>query len=269
MSSFEEVIDNQGFKAKTSEEKMNIARRFTHEVGELIMKGEDVIGEGAKWAWEELEDGAPGVALRLKHVASVIGGYIGDVIEYGADKVPDFVKDEYREFLSSTTAEERKFWEYAVSLGAAGVLKKLGSGLEKIHKLGKIDGTNGGEVKIDPSDISKQDKVDHNVGVYTTRLTKGKITEYLVENQFDSVEELVRDLNKIGLEIKGKSPDGRFMEFKDKTGKVRLKIHPSDKITKYNHIHIYDKKGNPLNVRLEIVTKTDPSAHIPLKKIKS
>lgn len=45
-----------------------------------------------------------------------------------------------------------------------------------------------------------------------------------------------------------------------------MKIDPSDKVTKYDHVHIFDESGNPLDVNLNVVDRKSPDAHIPYKK---
>ena len=77
--------------------------------------------------------------------------------------------------------------------------------------------------------------------------------------------ELIADLEKAGLKIKGQSPDGRFMEFVDDVGRVRAKIHPPDKVTPMHHLHLYDEAGNSLDVTLHPVLPTSPAAHIPVR----
>ena len=51
----------------------------------------------------------------------------------------------------------------------------------------------------------------------------------------------------------------------DRFDNIRIKIHPPDKVTKYDHLHIYDKKGNSLDKNLQIVERTTSEAHIPIK----
>jgi len=58
-------------------------------------------------------------------------------------------------------------------------------------------------------------------------------------------------------------PDGRFLDFQDRFGNTRIKIHPPDKTTPYDHLHAYDRMGNPLNKHLEIVGRRSIEAHIP------
>ncbi len=96
-------------------------------------------------------------------------------------------------------------------------------------------------------------------------LTKGKILNYL--SKVDSIpkEQLVSDLHSIGLSLKGQSPGGKFMEFIDHNGNVRVKIHPPDKITKYQHIHLYDKFGNSLDSNLSKVSRKDVVSHIKIE----
>ena len=48
-----------------------------------------------------------------------------------------------------------------------------------------------------------------------------------------------------------------------KGDKYRVKIDPPDKKTPYKHIHIYDKYGNLLDIKGNIVSRKDPAGHIP------
>ena len=96
-------------------------------------------------------------------------------------------------------------------------------------------------------------------------LQKKEIKNYLANANLKK-DKLVKDLEQLGLKKKG-SKDGRFMEFKDKKGRVRAKIHPPDgpkspKGTKYDHLHIYDKKGRPRDSSLKVGEKTSPDVHI-------
>ena len=75
---------------------------------------------------------------------------------------------------------------------------------------------------------------------------------------------MVGDMESIGLKLKGKSPDGSFMEFVDRHGNVRAKIHPPDKVTTNEHLHIYDRSESPLDVNLNPVPPRDPVAHIEI-----
>ena len=76
---------------------------------------------------------------------------------------------------------------------------------------------------------------------------------------------VIKKLRDYGCQIKGCSPDGKFLEFVDREGRVRAKIHPSDKVTNYNHLHLYDKYGNSLNSNMKKVPKNSVDAHIKIK----
>ena len=94
---------------------------------------------------------------------------------------------------------------------------------------------------------------------------------YEIKNYLKSIEQvsrskLVSDMESIGLTIKGQSPDFRFMEFVDKRGIVRAKIHPPDKVTSYHHLHIYDRKQVPLDKNLEHANPRSPEAHIKISE---
>lgn len=57
-----------------------------------------------------------------------------------------------------------------------------------------------------------------------------------------------------------------FVHIKDVNGNIRMKIDPPDKVTKYDHVHLFDESGNPIDVNLNIVDRKSPDAHIPYKK---
>lgn len=45
-----------------------------------------------------------------------------------------------------------------------------------------------------------------------------------------------------------------------------MKIDHPDKVTKYDHVHIFYKNGNSLDINLKVVDRKSPNAHIPYKK---
>ena len=94
------------------------------------------------------------------------------------------------------------------------------------------------------------------------KLTKGDIVRYLSDLKTKKHAEISVALQTLGLQIKGQSPDGRFVEFVDKSGNVRAKLHPPDKVTPYSHLHIYDKDGNPLDKNLNQASPRSPDAHL-------
>ena len=57
-----------------------------------------------------------------------------------------------------------------------------------------------------------------------------------------------------------------FVTIKDETGVIRIKIHRPDGKTAYDHIHIYDQNGNPLDGNGIPGFYKDKDVHIPLKK---
>ena len=56
-----------------------------------------------------------------------------------------------------------------------------------------------------------------------------------------------------------------FVHVRDASGNIRMRIDPPDKTTKYNHVHLYDAKGNSLDINGNIVDYKSPSAHIQIK----
>jgi hypothetical protein len=99
-----------------------------------------------------------------------------------------------------------------------------------------------------------------------TRLTPEKLKKYLENVDKVPRETLTKDMETIGLRLKGKgSRDGRFMEFVDSQGNVRAKIHPPDLTTPTHHLHIYDRNGRSLNKALKVVSSQSRDAHIPVQ----
>lgn len=71
-------------------------------------------------------------------------------------------------------------------------------------------------------------------------------------------------------QLKSNLPDGwNFFEnngrihIKDTNKHFRVRIDPPDKVTNYKHMHIFDEKGNPLDINGNIVNEKNPKAHIP------
>ncbi|WP_019555600.1 hypothetical protein [Propionispira raffinosivorans] len=53
---------------------------------------------------------------------------------------------------------------------------------------------------------------------------------------------------------------------RDADGNIRMRIDPPDKVTNYDHVHLYDENGKPLDVNLNIIDRKNPDAHIPIAK---
>jgi Pre-toxin TG len=98
----------------------------------------------------------------------------------------------------------------------------------------------------------------------TARLNRTQIREYLSGVHNVSREQLIRNLESVGLKFKGSAESGKFMSFVDKRGNVRIKIHPSDRITQYEHMHIYNKNAQDLSADLSSVHYRSPEAHIEI-----
>ena len=53
------------------------------------------------------------------------------------------------------------------------------------------------------------------------------------------------------------------VHIKDANDNFRIRIDPPDKVTNYEHIHIFDENKNPLDIERNIVDKKSPDGHIP------
>lgn len=80
-----------------------------------------------------------------------------------------------------------------------------------------------------------------------------------------------KDINNMSLdELRNSIPkDWQIFEnngrvhIKDANGNFRVRIDPPDKITNYEHMHIFDENKNPLDIKGNIVDKKSPDGHIP------
>ncbi|MGX7420738.1 hypothetical protein ACWOFR_18350, partial [Carnobacterium gallinarum] len=82
------------------------------------------------------------------------------------------------------------------------------------------------------------------------------------------------EINNMSLdELRNSIPDdwqifennGR-VHIKDSFGTDRVKIDPPDKVTNYDHMHIFDADRNPLDINGNIINRKSPDAHIPWTK---
>ena len=87
---------------------------------------------------------------------------------------------------------------------------------------------------------------------------------YLTDKTPKDISEMTRK------QLKENTPeDWDFQEhngrihIKDDNGNYRVRVDVPDKHTPYNHIHILDENGNPLDANGNIVSPKDPAGHIP------
>lgn len=144
--------------------------------------------------------------------------------------------------------------------------QEVGADIEAgLELLFLVKGLTQGAVKLVGRSGRDGVKIVSNSKNLSAKLTRIKIKEYLSGISNQSRQDIIRHTESLGLKIKGQSPNGQFVEFVDSKGNVRVKIHPADKVTKYNHLHIYDSKLNPLDSNLEVVGSRTPDAHIRIQ----
>lgn len=114
---------------------------------------------------------------------------------------------------------------------------------------------------------SERDKLNDSKEV---DITKGGLKALL--NDLKNLPNMTRaDIARVikekmpSLQYKGGSPDGRFMQWKDSHGRTRIRIDPPDPETPFDHIHLYDSKGNSLDIDLNVKPMNSPDVHIPIK----
>lgn len=104
----------------------------------------------------------------------------------------------------------------------------------------------------------------HNAGC----LTPGAIRAFAQDLPNKSFGDIESQAKALGLTPKGPTSGpmfGKMLHFYDDKGRIRMRIDPPDKKTLYPHVHLYDSKGNSLDINLKTVDPTSPGAHIPIK----
>lgn len=96
-------------------------------------------------------------------------------------------------------------------------------------------------------------------------MVKSTIIEYLKKVKSVFRHQLIDDIQSLGLKLKGRSPSGKFMEFIDQHGQVRVKIHAPDQVTNYPHLHLYHQDGSSLDSHLRRMVRKSPDAHIEIQ----
>ncbi|MED2919572.1 S-layer protein [Bacillus thuringiensis] len=145
--------------------------------------------------------------------------------------------------------EKDKYKPSDYAIGVASVL--TGGTVKTVKTIGKVVGT--------VEDIEKKAK-NLEKAAKSTGKTIGKINTHNIPNMSKK-------------EILEKLPDGwkytdnnGFVHVRDGNGTIRMRIDPPDKVTKYDHVHLYDENKNPLDLNGNIVDAKSPDAHIPYKK---
>ncbi|PEC79401.1 N-acetylmuramoyl-L-alanine amidase family protein [Bacillus cereus] len=145
--------------------------------------------------------------------------------------------------------EKDKYKPSDYAFGVASVL--TGGTVKTVKTIGRVVGT--------VEDIEKKAK-NLEKAAKSTGKTIGKINTHNIPNMSKK-------------EILEKLPDGwkytdnnGFVHVRDGNGTIRMRIDPPDKVTKYDHVHLYDENKNPLDLNGNIVDAKSPDAHIPYKK---
>ncbi|WP_430606822.1 hypothetical protein IGJ55_003129 [Enterococcus sp. AZ170] len=101
-------------------------------------------------------------------------------------------------------------------------------------------------------DIAKINKIEKASGAKVNKLSPKDINNM----SLDDLRKSIPDDWKI-FENNGR------VHIKDANGQMRVRIDPPDNITKYQHMHIYDDLGNPLDKLGNIVDRTSIDGHLP------
>jgi hypothetical protein len=63
--------------------------------------------------------------------------------------------------------------------------------------------------------------------------------------------------------VRGADSTNTYVSYRDANGQQRLRFDPPDKVTQYDHLHLFDdKEGRPLDKNLNIVDRKSTDAHV-------
>jgi hypothetical protein len=156
------------------------------------------------------------------------------------------------------------------SAAEAGMLLSMAdaASLQVVAGVGGLEVVGGGVVAslglFGKASAVESTSIVQGIGL-TSRLNRSQIKSYLSNVHTISRDKLIQDLESIGLKFNGSAKDGRFMSFIDKQGNVRINLHPADRVTQYDHMHMYTKQRHDLSAELLRVDYRSSDAHIQIK----
>ncbi|MBC6301296.1 DUF4280 domain-containing protein [Listeria booriae] len=102
------------------------------------------------------------------------------------------------------------------------------------------------------------------------KVPKKKVSQNKKSKKSRAIKDVTDFKDKTREEIPDSLPEGWThtehngrIHIKDENGIVRVRTDPPDKQTNYNHMHIYDKDGKPLDKYGNLVDRKSTDAHIP------
>ena len=217
-----------------------------------------------------------------------IGGYVFDVASMfvGVGQVTTALKGTK---LVGKLAEELNVFKTATKVTTISKLGKITNVINKSLKYGD-DAVKAFASKLKNVPLPIMDEIALAGGGSVKVMGKGTIGDYIKmakanfskgNGAIDDVVEKAsganlnklkpNEINNMSLdELRNSIPkDWQFFEnngrvhIKDANGNFRVRIDPPDKVTNYEHMHIFDENKNPLDINGNIVDKKSPDGHIP------
>jgi RHS repeat-associated protein len=143
----------------------------------------------------------------------------------------------------------------------------------------RIPSAYGGLLRVTSATWTQRVETVYNFGVEEFRSYFVGESAAWVHNCFDSTRKYLRTTPRekvdeatvaeslLGDGLKHRWGDGQRVHFEDAAGKIRARIDPPDGTTNYRHLHLYNKKGEALDVTGTVVSPKSPDAHIPLEGV--
>ncbi|WP_243521869.1 WXG100 family type VII secretion target [Bacillus pseudomycoides] len=208
--------------------------------GKVIKYGGKILLDGVKKVSSKLHEGVSFLASKAKGLSNKIG----DLWNKGKTKV----KNDFIEADKAFRYAMKKLGEY---------VPKFGRGPSPVMEgVGAVSGGGKQSLKDDVIQFMKEtgEKI-FGSGLKGWNLKPSNIPNMPRQELLDSVPNNWKINDNNG-----------FAHIRDENGLMRMRIDPPDKVTKYDHVHIYDEAGNSLDVNGNIVDSKSPAAHIPYKK---
>ncbi|WP_229778747.1 polymorphic toxin-type HINT domain-containing protein [Deinococcus knuensis] len=102
----------------------------------------------------------------------------------------------------------------------------------------------------------------------TSCLTPGAVRAFAKNLPNMSFDDIKAQAEALGFTAKGPTSGplvGKMLHFYDAKDRMRMRIDPPDGTTLHPHVHLYNIKGDPVDINLKPVKSSSPDAHIPIK----
>ena len=217
---------------------------------EGVKSGGKILAESVTDTVESLIEDPLGTGGQMLYNATI--GTVEEVVDtavWGGKMLFDVgdTREEYDEKINEAGGVANYLGQQGTLLAGSVVLGRVG--VRGRHALKPDSGGDGGGL------LKKAEGKGEPVGNFAGKINAENIPNMTKQEILDSLPKDWKYTENYG-----------FVHIRDVNGNIRMKIDPPDKVTRYDHVHLFDESGNPVDVNLNVVDRKSPDAHIPYKK---